>query len=393
MKLGIAALVAGYVLSQFYRAFLAVLAPSLQTDLGLTEAQLADASGFWFLGFALMQIPIGIALDRVGPRLTSALLMLIGGGGGAAIFATANSAFMLSVGMFLIGTGCAPVLMATFYILARTYAPAVFGTIAGAIMGFSTLGNLGAALPLSLAVDAFGWRGTMGVMALVTLLSGLAIWVLVQDPPVVETPQGGGGMLQVLKNPALWGVLALQAVSYSPAAAIRGLWVGPYFSEVFSADAAGVGTVTLLMGIAMIIGNLAYGPMDRVFGTRKGVILVGTLLGVICLGALWWQPAPSYTVAVALIAAVGLLGMAFPLLMAHGRAFFPPHLLGRGVTLMNLFSTGGVGVWQVFSGRIFTMAPPDAPAAVGFGMVFGFFAILLAVGGLLYAIFAQDRTD
>ena len=81
MRIGIAALVLAYVLSQFYRAFLAVMTPVLTRDLGVTAADLASASGWWFLAFAAMQIPVGAALDRVGPRLTSGLVVAVAAGG------------------------------------------------------------------------------------------------------------------------------------------------------------------------------------------------------------------------------------------------------------------------------------------------------------------------
>ena len=70
-----------YVLSQFYRAFLAVLAAPLQADIGATAAQLSAASGYWFLTFALMQLPVGWALDTLGPRRTNAALLALGAGG------------------------------------------------------------------------------------------------------------------------------------------------------------------------------------------------------------------------------------------------------------------------------------------------------------------------
>ncbi|MFZ8959511.1 MAG: MFS transporter, partial [Paracoccaceae bacterium] len=89
MKAGIAFLVLAYVLSQFYRAFLAVMAPVLASDIGATPQSLATASGVWFAVFAAVQIPVGIALDRIGPRLTASVLLLFGGAGGAALFATA----------------------------------------------------------------------------------------------------------------------------------------------------------------------------------------------------------------------------------------------------------------------------------------------------------------
>ena len=82
MRAGIVCLILGYVLSQFYRAFLAVLTPVLTAELGATAEDLAAASGLWFLAFALMQIPVGEALDRIGPRRTTAVLLVIGGAGG-----------------------------------------------------------------------------------------------------------------------------------------------------------------------------------------------------------------------------------------------------------------------------------------------------------------------
>lgn len=393
MKAGIVALVAAYVLSQFYRAFLAVLSPGLQRDLDLGPEALADASGLWFLAFGLAQLPIGIALDRVGPRRTAAVLLAVGGAGGALLFARAESGGMIGLAMVMIGAGCAPVLMAAFYIFARLYPPAVFATLAGTVIGIGNLGNLGAALPLSLAVEAFGWRGSMLGLSVITLAAALLLWRFVGDPPPLPPREGRERMSDVLRNPALWAVLAMLAVSYAPAAAVRGLWIGPYFDQVYGFGAAGIGTMTLVMGAAMIAGSIGYGPMDRIFGTRKGVILAGNMVALACLGLLWWQPQPAVAVAIGAITLLGIFGLSFPLMMAHGRAFFPPHLIGRGVTLLNLFSVGGAGLWQMLSGPVFAAAPKGAAPAVGFGMVFGLFAALLLAGSVIYALWAQDRTD
>jgi len=110
MKVGIAFLVAGYVLSQFYRACLAVLAPTLGAEIGATPGDLAVSLGLWYAAFALMQMPVGAALDRIGPRYTVSLLLGIGGAGGAAAFAMANGPWGVHIAMALIGAGCAPVL-------------------------------------------------------------------------------------------------------------------------------------------------------------------------------------------------------------------------------------------------------------------------------------------
>ena len=175
MKAGMFFLVTAYVLSQFYRAFLAVLSPVLEAEIGAGPEDLAIASGLWFVSFAAMQIPIGWALDSIGPRRTACGLLALGGGGGAVVMALAQGPAAIWVAMVLIGIGCAPVLMASYYILARNYPPVVFATLAGVIVGVGSLGNIAAALPTAWAVEAFGWRQTLWGLAAITLVTAAAI--------------------------------------------------------------------------------------------------------------------------------------------------------------------------------------------------------------------------
>jgi nitrate/nitrite transporter NarK len=396
MRPGIAALIAAYVLSQFYRAFLAVMAPVLTADLGATPEILASASGFWFLAFALMQIPVGAALDRIGPRLTTASLLAVGAFG-AVIFATATTPGAIKIAMILIGVGCSPVLVASYYIFARTYSPAMFGTLAGVVIGIGSLGNIAASLPLSVAVASIGWRGTMWTLAAATLVIAAAIWVLVRDPERVPTGSKGS-LLDLLKMPALWPILIMMAACYAPSAGLRGLWVGPYMADVFQASTPQIGRATLVMGLAMVAGNFAYGPLDRILGTRKWLIFGGNALMVACLLALFANPAASGWTPIALLAGVGFFGASFPMVMAHGRAFLPQHLVGRGVTLINLFGIGAAGVMQIATGRLHAAFTPSAnminsaPPSTPYAALFLFYASLTAVGLVLYA-FSKDRTD
>ena len=101
------------------------------------------------------------------------------------------------------------------------------------------------------------------------------------------------------------------------------------------------------------------------------------------------MPVPGLVAATALLAAVGFLGSSYALCVAHGRAFFPPHLVGRGVTLLNLFSIGGVGVMQFATGPLFTAA---GGGVAGYQTLFGAFALALLAGSIVYA-FAPDNTN
>ena len=389
MKIGIACLFAAYVLSQFYRAFLAVLTPVLKAELGATPEDLAAASGLWFLIFAAMQVPVGSALDRVGPRLTAASLLLVGAVG-AGVFALSSGPLGIKIAMALIGIGCSPVLMSGYYIFARSFPPAVFGTLAGAMVGIGNLGNIGSSLPLSAAVEAFGWRGSLWALARVTALIAALIAAWVRDPPRVQT-QAKGSLLDLLAMRKLWPIFVMMALCYAPVAAVRGLWVGPYYADVFGATPDQIGRVTLIMGLAMVAGSFAYGPLERLLKTRKWLILGGNLIALAALSGLWALPLAGGWTTVALLVVFGFAGASFPMVIAHGRAFLPAHLTGRGVTLLNLFGIGAVGVAQSFTGQIAARVPPTPPEAP-YAAIFLFFATTLAVALAIYAT-AEDRTD
>ncbi|MCB2109391.1 MAG: MFS transporter [Defluviimonas sp.] len=391
MREGLAFLVASYVLSQFYRAFLAVLSPVLRADIGVLPSDLALSSGIWFLIFALMQIPVGIALDRIGPRLTVSLLLGLGGGGGALVFSLAAGPGAIHVAMALIGIGCAPVLMASYYIFARVYSPAVFGTLAGMVIGIGSLGNILGAKPLASLVAVAGWRETLLTLSIVTVLVAVALLAFVRNPPKPDLPDAGkGSLLDLLRRPELWAILPLMAVAYAPAAAIRGLWAGPYLEQVFGAGPDRIGTATLVMALAMVAGNFAYGPLDRLFGTQKWVVFGGNLLCALALGLLATFPSSGFWTSAALLAALGFFGASFPAIMAHGRSFFPAHLVGRGVTFLNMFGIGGAGLLQFTSGAFERRAQAVASsAAEGFSALFLFFLVPLAIGLGLY-LFSRD---
>ena len=395
MRVGIITLIIAYVLSQFYRAFLAVMTPALKADLGASPEDLARASGAWFLVFALMQIPVGWGLDNIGPRKVAAGLLAIGGAGGAALFATATAPAHILYAMILIGIGCSPVLMASYFIFARTYSPTVFGTLAGMVIGIGSLGNIAGALPMALAVEQFGWRACLWALAAVTLLVAALIMLAVDNPPKLVAEEGApkGSVLDLLKMPALWAIFPIMFVNYTAAAGLRGSWAGPYLRDVYGLDTTGIGWATMAIALAMVIGSFAYGPLDRIFGTRKWVIFGGNLVAVSLVFLLWAVPDAGVWQVSLTMAAIGLFGASFPLIMAHGRSFYPPHLVGRGVTLMNMFGIGGVGIFQYSSASVFRAAQgPEVAVTAPYQAVFLFFAVPGLIGCLLYLL-SEDRTD
>lgn len=391
MRAGLAFLVVGYCLSQFFRAFLAVLSPVLGAELGTTTADLATASGLWFAAFALMQLPVGWALDTIGPKRTASVLFTFGAVGGCAVFAMAQGPGGVIAGMGMIGIGCSPVLMSTYYIFARKFSPAVFGTLAGVTIGISTLGNLLSAAPLAWVVEAFGWRETVWAIAAFTLLIALGIAVFVRDPAKPEG-EARGSFAELLRIRAIWPIYIGMLICYAPMAGIRGLWISPYVTDRFGASLEQVGTATLIMGLAMITGSFLYGPAEKALGSRKKAVIGGNL--IVAGTCIWLFVAPPGTMSAALVmfAVIGLCGASFPVIMSHGRSFLPSHLTGRGVSLLNLFGMGGAGVMQFASGPTYGALSTSMGPEPAYGALFAIFAAAILLGLAAYA-FSKERPD
>jgi sugar phosphate permease len=381
---GYAILALAYVMSQFFRAFLAVLTPVLSSELAMTKPMLGIASGMFFLTFAFMQFKVGLLLDQKGPRYTAGVIFPIFAGGGAFLFAIATNGWMIIAAMSLIGIGCSPVLMASYFLFAKTGNPSRFALFTTWLVAFGTLGNVAGTSPLAFAVESFGWRTTIASLGVLALVIGVAILLLVKrDKPVGATKGSGySGYFALLRMPFLWPMIPLMILAYMPPAGIRGLWAGPYLSETFGANAISIGNVTFFMALAMAFGSFLYGPLERMFSSAKWVIFSGNTVQVLMLIWLVVAAPRSLVFTGGVFAAIGLFGMTYGLQMAHGRAFLPPDLLGRGVTLMNFFNIIGVAIMQIAGGTILELSyklNPENP----FSGLFLVYAIL--VGGALVA--------
>ena len=386
MYFGIAILCIAYILSQFFRSFLAVLSSVLANDIGAQPDDLAYALGLLFLVFAVMQIPVGWGLDRFGPRIVSSVLLLIGGGGGAFLFASAQNPSHINLSMALLGVGCSPILMASYYIFARNYSPKIFATLAATFLGIGSLGTLIGASPLTYFVGILGWRDAVELIGIFTIFISLFLLFTVKNPDIkYESTVSSGGFWSILKSKDILLIAPIAIICYAPVAGLRGIWLGPYFEKKFEASIDEIGTIGLIMSLGMIFGTFFYGPLDRIFKTRKWIVLIGNFICLLSVAALSFLPKLSYNFAIISFALIGFFGMSFPVVVAHGRSFVPMELSGRGVTLMNLFAIGGVGVLQALSGLVFERTGD-------FGAVFSVYFILILIGLVVY-FWSKDNTS
>jgi len=388
----IAALCLGYVASQFYRTANAAIAPELMRELSISPESMGAVTGLFFLVFALMQIPAGILLDRFGPRRVMSALLL-SAVAGSLVFATADAAPGLGLGRSLMGAGCATGLMGSMVVFARWFPQRHFATLAAVIFSVGGAGNLLATTPLAAASEAIGWRAVFVWAAAVTVGMAAVLYLVLRDAPpghpvtgrLRETPrQILSGLGQVLRDRRIWYICAMQAVAYPVVITISALWAGPYLDEVHGLDPVARGNVLLALNVAMILGVLVYGPLDRLFDTRKWVVAAGAAMTVLVLAVMAAAPRwPLGQIVGLLVVFIGLGGYQM-MLHAHARAILPDHLVGRGLTVQNTATFVGVFAMQWVSGIIIGAYRDAGDPALPYRLVFAFLGVSTLIALLIY---------
>ncbi|BBF93563.1 MFS transporter [Blastochloris tepida] len=368
-----------YVISQFLRGSIGVIAPNLARELSLNAAEIGLLSSLFFLMFAAAQLPLGIALDRFGPRacLLGSVSLAIAG---SLLFALAGSFAGLLGARVLMGLGCAALLMAPLAVYARWFPPDRFSTLLGIQMAVGSLGALLATAPLARAAEAFGWRTPFLVVAAITVVSAVVAAVVVRDnPPGKVAPHNKDsladsirGVVHVIRIRDVWRLFLLHTCAYAMYASIQGLWGGPYLTDVYGFELAQRGDMLLLMAVAQICGSFLWGISDRLLDSYRWPTMIGAIGSALLLLVLPLAgPLPQGWLPV-WFAAFGLMAAFTPVMMAHGKSLFPPHLVGRGITLLNLANMGGVFVWQAVAGVVVDLYPTanGAYPAAAYHMVF-----------------------
>ncbi len=349
-----------YFLSYFYRSANAVIAPDLSAEMALGAGQLGLMTSLFFATFALAQLPLGVALDRWGPRWVTPGLMLVGAAGSAA-FALAPGFGALALGRGLIGVGMAGVLMGSLKAFSRWYPAERFATVSGLLVGIGSTGAMIAATPLAWLNSAVGWRTVFVLVGAATVLIALAISTWTRSAPdgapapVHDAEAGHLGA--VFADLRFWRMAPLAFFMAGTLLGFQGLWAGPYLFDVLHLDAIAAGNVLLMMGVGVTCGFVASGWLADRFGLPRTVALMAVLFVAAQAGL---ALRPPLAMVAGLYLAFGFSGAFNIMLLAHARHAFPAAITGQAVTAVNLFGIGGTFVLQWAMGLIIGTWNADA---------------------------------
>ena len=379
----------GYFVSYFFRTINAVIVPQLTADFGLTASSIGLLTSAYFLAFGGMQIPIGLLVDRFGPRRVQSALLLVAATG-ALGFAFGRTLPELIVARGLIGAGVAGSLMVSFTAFVLWLPPArVPGTV-GWLMAFGGMGAFAAGAPTAQFIATGGaWRDlALAVGALA--ISAVVFIVLPEKSRNRAEPLGVllFGLRRVFADGMFWRVAPLTVAVLGSGFAIQGLWAGPWLMQVAHLDASGVGIHLSAMAVALIFGAIACGPILSV-AQRLGFSLlqaVGTMsvVFIVAVAGLVLQLTDLSLPLLAVIAfLINPISMSYVALTTR----FDTTMAARVTTAINALVLLGSFLLQWIIGAIIGLWPPIAPGvypAVAYQAGFGFVLCCLVVSWIWY---------
>jgi predicted MFS family arabinose efflux permease len=392
-------LATAYVASHFFRAANVTIGLDLMRDLQIGPEALGSLTGAFFFGFSAMQIPCGFFFDRFGPRRTVVGMLILATIGGV-IFTLAPTWPALLTGRVLMGAGFGVMLIGSMVVITRWFPPDRFSTLTAFVMSIGLLGNLAATTPLAWASEAVGWRPAFAAVVVFIAFATVAVWVVVRDAPpghpfLARTPEPPRemlrGLIEVMREPRLRPILAMNFCNYACTFTVHGLWGGPYLREVHGLSAIEAGNVLFASVIAYQFGMLAFGPLDRLLDTRKWIAVGGSLVTVAMLATLALASHPPVWVPVGAVLVIGFFSAASTMVMTHGRGIFPDRLIGRGMATINTAVMLGVACMQTLSGVIIGAFEPLADGARSETAYRALFAVLTVVLIAAVAIYSRSQ--
>jgi predicted MFS family arabinose efflux permease len=387
----------GYFLSYFYRTVNAVIGPVLVAELGLNAAALGLLTSAYFIAFAAFQLPLGVLLDRYGPRRTESALLLVAAAG-SVVFGLAQDVAQLAIGRALIGLGVSSCLMASFKANTIFWPAERLAVANGFILAFGGVGATVATLPVEWVLKVSDWRVLFFGLAGLTLLAAGYVRFAVPERRAAAGDSLGaqvGSLIAILGSARFWRVAPVTVTAQASFLAYQGLWAGPWLRDVAGLSPDAAATAMFFVASAIIVGYGLGGVVaDRLMraGIRHGTLLIAgvalfllvqvpLVLNVTTGSSVLW-------VAFTLLGTNSILGFSFLTRQ------YTADQAGRVNSTMNLLVFISAFTIQAGVGAVIShFTPPGAPfAPVGYQVALAIF-FALQVAGWLWFVATRRKDD
>lgn len=275
----------GYAFAQ--RVAPSVMSAELMRDLQVGAAALGGLSAFYFYIYAGIQLPVGVLIDRFGPRklLSTALVLCAFASLG---FAWSDSVLAASISRGLIGGTVAFGFVGTLTIATYWFPPSRFAMLSGILLAVGMLGAMMGQAPLRMLVEQLGWRDSMLALGAAGASLGILLYLVVPNRPrdhseAVERPHPLVGIKAVVSNPQSWMCAAIGFGLTGTLLAFSSLWAVPWLSTVRGLPVSEAAAITSLVFLGWAIGSPVLGWLSDHIGRRKPMIFAGVILSLVTL--------------------------------------------------------------------------------------------------------------
>ncbi len=339
----------------FFYAFAQRVAPSvmvedLMRDFAVGAAILGNLSAAYFYAYAALQVPIGLMVDRLGPRR-----LMTGGaavaGIGSLVFALSESVPGAYAGRLLVGAGAAFSWVGALTVAVQWFRPQRFAVLGGGTQAFGMAGAVFGQAPIGLVVGAYGWRGAALALAVSGLALAAALWLVARDKPVPAHGHGGmaASLRVVMANRQTWLSSVFGMAMVAPVVSFGGLWAVPYLTQTQAMSRAEAASLTSLLFIGWGVGAPLLGGLSDRLGRRRPPMALGAAAAALSLLAV---PLVAHSPVLfgALMLVIGFAASPMVVGVALARESNPPAVSGTVLGLVNTFVVGSGALFQPLIG-------------------------------------------
>ena len=386
------------MLVQINRVGGGVLASEITDTYSLSPTVIGLVIGSMFFAAALIQVPVGLMLDAFGARRTLVGLSLIAVSG-MILISFASGAAELIVGRILVGVGHGASITGVYLVAVVWTSPERVSTVAAITIAVGgALGGILGTAPLAISLETLGFSDTFILLAVASLFSSFLIWKLIDDKKsFTEKPNTGEGLagslvgfFEVIKDRNLWPIFAMALCFSFPFATIGGLWASPFLQDLYKLTSVEAGGVILVMAFGVNLGTFLYGPLERIFNSRKWIVLSGVMVMIVSLLILAAMPTASLILVTVLLSLFSLASPIFVTLAGHARGYVHETRSGRVLATVNFLGVGFIFVVQFLTGSLFeVLLNFGFSTEIIYRVIFLGVAIFLFFGFIFYS-FSRD---
>ncbi len=351
-----------FFIEYFARIFPSISSRYLTLDFHINAFQLGNLSAYFYYPYIIMQLPVGMLVDRFGSRR---LLTLSGVccALSSLMFAAAGHLWVAELSRVLLGFSASFAFVGALRLAINWFPASKFGLLAGFTQA---LGMLGAAIgdtSMSIAVEHIGWRSTLVVIAIVFFILGLLVWFIVRDFPRHHTktlsPQtwSGGrhmlkGLVTVLGNRASWMNAFYVGFIYGPTAAFAELWGVPFIHQQYGLTTPEAATGIGLIFIGWAVGGPVFGWLSDLIQRRRPVMFISALSGLLIMLGIIYIPHMPIPILFLLLFLYGFTNTGVVISYALSSEINPRSVAGTSLAFANMASVLIGAVFQPIIGAL-----------------------------------------